>query len=240
MKFNIVAGFIIFIGIFTVFTIWLFFIDVWQTNDEEKIILVAAIGLVGAIVGGVISGLLTLYGVRLTLISQFEKEEKKRHNENRTYLSASTHIFNFEESNKISRLDKHRLILTEDYKNLLGTINKVTYYSITRYGGSQVITDCHFKITVGADTNFEKVDVVEAWIDYFEVDEELLIPICSQNLKMLNPYVKEIQATFYTLNNDKAEFIQSELENTRYHTFFHGESQQKIGFSTKHTGWLQK
>lgn len=67
MKIKIATGFIIFIGIFTLFTLWLFLIDVWQTDDQEKIILVAALGLVGAIVGGAISGGLTLIGVNLTI-----------------------------------------------------------------------------------------------------------------------------------------------------------------------------
>ncbi|MCK1996449.1 hypothetical protein MPH47_04210 [Psychrobacillus psychrodurans] len=74
MKIYIMSGFIILIGLFTVLFIWLKFIDLAYSEENDKIILVAAIGLIGAIVGGAISGTLTLAGVYLTI--RHDKEEK--------------------------------------------------------------------------------------------------------------------------------------------------------------------
>jgi len=46
---------------------WLWLLDLAYANDTSKVIMAAAIGLTGAIVGGVISGSLTLAGVYLTI-----------------------------------------------------------------------------------------------------------------------------------------------------------------------------
>lgn len=72
---NVVIGFLVLIGVFTVLLGWLKLLDLAFVND--KTMLVAAIGLIGAIVGGVISGALTLIGVKLT-IDNLQKSEFKK------------------------------------------------------------------------------------------------------------------------------------------------------------------
>jgi hypothetical protein len=75
MKFNITAGLTILIGIFTVLTIWLLLIDLWLTEDENKIILLTAITFIGTILGGVLSGAITLIGVNKTISENRRKDE---------------------------------------------------------------------------------------------------------------------------------------------------------------------
>lgn len=75
IKMNVVIGFVVLIGVFTVLLGWLKLLDLAFVND--KTMLVAAIGLIGAIVGGVISGALTLIGVKLTIGNMQKSEFKK-------------------------------------------------------------------------------------------------------------------------------------------------------------------
>lgn len=77
MKDNIKIGILILIGVFIVLFVWLKLIDLAYTDENDKIILVAAIGLIGAILGGVFSGAITLVGVKMTIENQERKEMKK-------------------------------------------------------------------------------------------------------------------------------------------------------------------
>lgn len=74
MKIKITTGFIIMIGVFSILFTWLKLIDLWYTEENDKILLVTAIGLIGAILGGSISGGLTLMGVRMTINENRENE----------------------------------------------------------------------------------------------------------------------------------------------------------------------
>ena len=199
-------------------------------------ILAGVIAFVGAIIGGA----LTLIGVKWTLVSQSKKEDMRRFESSKTYLSASKTMFNYNETDKIGRLEKHRLMLTGPFKSLQGSNKQVAYYSVIRYGGDEVVTNCQFIVTVGTDKNFENSDTIEVWADYFERDEEIIIPICSSKLNDINPWVKEITVTFYTLNNDKIVFTQSEKDNKRNHVFYRGDKEQALGVDTKYTAWTQK
>ncbi|KAA0944090.1 AzlD domain-containing protein [Sporosarcina sp. ANT_H38] len=193
-----------------------------------------------AFVGAIIGGSLTLIGVKWTLTSQFEKEDRGKYEENRTFLSVSRTKFNYEKQDKVGRIDNHRILITESFTYLDGFNQDVVYYSVIRYGGSEIVTNCLFSITVGNDGNFEDNDTIEAWVDYFEKNEEILIPICSKKLRNLNPWIKEIKITLYTQNNDKIEFTQSEVDRKRVHIFFEGDKKHTLGFETKHTAWTQK
>lgn len=199
-------------------------------------ILAGVIAFLGAIIGGA----LTLIGVKWTLVSQSEKEDMRRFESSKTYLSASKTIFNYNGTDKIGRLEKHRLMLTESFKSLNGLNEDIAYYSVIRYGGDEVVTNCQIVVTVGTDNSFLNSDTIESWTDYFEKDEEIIIPICSLKLKETNPWVKEIKVTFYTLNNDKIVFTQSELDNKRNHIFYQGDKKQTLGVDTKYTAWTQK
>lgn len=68
----IISGFIVFIGVFIVLLGWLHLLG-WSYSGNE-ILIAAAIGLIGAIISGTISGLLTLFGVKLTIKENHEKD----------------------------------------------------------------------------------------------------------------------------------------------------------------------
>ncbi|WP_336822905.1 hypothetical protein [Sporosarcina sp. USHLN248] len=97
-------------------------------------IIAGVIGFIGAVIGGA----LTLIGVKWTLSSQIEKENDRKFESNKTFLSASKTIFNFDKADKIGRLDKHRVLITEPFKILSGHIQDTAYYSVIRYGGNEI------------------------------------------------------------------------------------------------------
>ncbi|MFH0070531.1 hypothetical protein [Peribacillus sp. NPDC056705] len=195
------------------------------------------VGFFGSYTGGIIGGIVAL----IISSSQLINERKKFNNSQRSYLSAATIVANFSKQ-EFHRKKKNRIAITDNYTNLLGTENKVTYYSVIRYGGPDVITNCEFKIIVGNDMKFEKTDTIKVWIDFFEKDEEILIPLCSNKLseeQRYNPFVKEIEVVFDTLAGEKINFLQSEKDKKRTHTLVGGnikildQDTQYTAFTTK-------
>lgn len=73
-KFNLIYCLIVLICVLFILFFWLKLIDLSYSDENDKIILVAAIGLIGAIIGGAISGLLTFMGVRYTIIRDERKD----------------------------------------------------------------------------------------------------------------------------------------------------------------------
>lgn len=67
-----------------------------------------------------------------------------------------------------------------------------------------------------------------------------MIPLCSSKLGQYQPWVKEIQAEYYTHANEKVKFIQSEVDNTRKHVFIDGKEEHIIEHETIYTAWAQK
>lgn len=67
LKSYVVSGLVGLICALILLSGWLWLLDLAYANDTSKVIMAAAIGLTGAIVGGVISGSLTLAGVYLTI-----------------------------------------------------------------------------------------------------------------------------------------------------------------------------
>lgn len=67
IKTYIALGFMTLFGVLFVLFYWLKLIDWAYTDDNDKIIMVAAISLIGALVGGAISGGLTLLGVSISI-----------------------------------------------------------------------------------------------------------------------------------------------------------------------------
>ncbi|MGV2619740.1 UNVERIFIED_CONTAM: hypothetical protein N8J90_01075 [Halobacillus marinus] len=166
------------------------------------------VGFFGSYTGGIIGGIVAL----IISSSQLINERKKFNISQRSYLSAATIVADFSEK-EFNRKKKNRIALTRDYTSLTGTNHKTTYYSVIRYGGPDIITNCQFKITVGNDMKFEKIDTIKVWIDFFEKDEEILIPLCSDKLSekcRYRPFVKEIEVVFDTLAGEKIIFYQSE------------------------------
>ncbi|OQM47524.1 hypothetical protein B6A27_00320 [Anoxybacillus sp. UARK-01] len=186
--------------------------------------------------GGIIGGIVALKVAR----EQTRNERERIKREHRSFFSASTIVFNFKDDDKWGRKEKRRILLTDSYKNLLATDKETSYYSVIRFGGSDVIINCKFKIIVGSDKNFSNTDTIEAWVDFFEKDEEILIPLCSSKLGQYQPWVKEIQAEYYTPANEKVKFIQSEVDNTRKHVFIDGKEEHIIEHETIYTAWAQK
>lgn len=78
MRENMKFGILIVIGVLIILFIWLKLIDLAYSDENDKIILVAAIGLIGAIIGGAISGGLTLMGVSLTIKNADKAERLKQ------------------------------------------------------------------------------------------------------------------------------------------------------------------
>ncbi|MEC1011717.1 hypothetical protein P9B39_15870 [Bacillus altitudinis] len=173
------------------------------------------VGFFGSYMGGIIGGIVAL----IISSSQLINERKKFNNSQRSYLSAAILTANFSEQ-KSYRKKKSKTILTPDYTNLEGKNYEINYYSVIRYGGPDVITNCQFKITVGNDMKFENIAIIEVWFDFFEKDEEILIPLCSNKLsgqKKYAPFVKEIEVTFDTLAGEKINFYQSEQDKKSTH-----------------------
>lgn len=204
--------------------------------DGDKAIKDGAIAFVGAVVGGA----LTLIGVRLTIATQIEKEKQRMKEKHRTYLSASTISFNLANDKKRGRKERYRIYLTESYKWLLGTDKETSYYSVVRNSGTDIVTNCKFVVTVGSDENFHNIDIIEVWVDYFEKDVEILIPLCSTKLGTCTPWVKDIQVIFKTLNNEKVEFRQSEVERKRQHIFYENDEPEIVDMEYQYTSWVEK
>lgn len=186
--------------------------------------------------GGIIGGFVALAIAR----EQTKNERERRIIEQRSFLSASTIQINFKDDDKFGRKEKNRILLTDSYKKLLATDEETSYYSIIRYGGSDIVMNCKFTIIVGVDKNFDSCDTIKAWVDFFEKDEEILIPLCSSKLGTYQPWIKEIQVEFITTGDEKVKFTQSEIELTRKHIFYDGEKEHTFEQETVYTSWTQK
>lgn len=89
--------------VFTILFVWLKLIDLAYLDENNKIILVAAIGLIGAILSGIISGGLTLLGVKLTIDNQ-EKKEVQGKIDSAKYLFTETLTHLTEVNNNIKSI----------------------------------------------------------------------------------------------------------------------------------------
>lgn len=193
-------------------------------------------GFLGSIIGGVIGGLVA-FGVAWLQVQNLRKEEIEK---DRTYISASTPICIVDEE-IINRRPKNKIILTDDLIDMGGLNKKVTYYSLIRFGGSEAIWDVDIRINVGGDIKFNKQHTIKVWVDFFEKEEEILIPLCSKDIKVYQPYIKDITVTYRTDKNERIEFYQSELDNVRKHYLI--ENGNKImlqAINTKHIRWTTK
>lgn len=186
----------------------------------------AWVSFYGSYTGGIIGGIVALIIASTQLIN----ERKKNKESQRSFLSAAKVDMNLSETKNVGRKKKGRIVLTEAYERLIGTEFETTYYSIIRYDGPDIIMNCEFNIVVGDSSNFETTDTITVWVDFFEKDEEILIPLCSTKFKKdqqgtkeeqedfrRTPFVKEIQALYETLGGEKMRFYQSEIESEREH-----------------------
>lgn len=192
----------------------------------------AWVSFYGSYTGGIIGGIVALIIASTQLIN----ERKKNKESQRSFLSAAKVDMILSETENVGRKKKFRIVLTEAYESLIGTKFETTYYSIIRYGGPDIIMNCEFNIVVGDSSNFEITDTIKVWVDFFEKDEEILIPLCSKKFKKdqqgtkvekkeqeeqedfrRTPFVKEIQALYETLGGEKMRFYQSEIESERGH-----------------------
>ncbi|WP_144641187.1 hypothetical protein [Bacillus cereus] len=192
----------------------------------------------GSYTGGIIGGIVALIIAR----SQFINERKNFKLSQRSFLSATTITMNYEQK-AFWRKNKGRVMTTEDYTKLSGNTCRTRFYSVVRYGGPEVITNCNFKIIVGIDEEFNQEQIIEVWVDFFERDEELLIPLCSSEFKGVEkhqPYVKEIKVMYETLAGEKMKFYQSESEKKKMH-FIVGDNEETIlDQDIQYTAFTQK
>ncbi|MEC1714745.1 hypothetical protein [Schinkia azotoformans] len=191
----------------------------------------------GSYLGGVLGGLVA-FGVAWLQINNLRKETLEN---NRSYLSAATPVRNFSTDKKINRKEKFRVLLTDDFKTLDGFNKEVPYYSVVRFGGSEVIWECEIHITVAKDKDFIKTATLKAWIDFFDKEEEILIPLCSIKLNESFPYIKEITITYRTEKNERIRFYQSEKDLKRVHYLINGRKETIINeMNIVNTSWIER
>ncbi|HGH1669877.1 TPA: hypothetical protein ACJHMI_001342 [Bacillus cereus] len=193
----------------------------------------------GSYTGGIIGGIVALIIASSQLINERQKSKLSQ----RSFLSAATIVEDFSKSESIGRKKKNRIMLTEAYTRLTGTEYETTYYSIIRHGGPDVIVNCEFTIIVGNSSSFERTDTIKVWIDFFEKEEEILIPLCSIRLdkkRQRNPFVKEIQAVYETFAGEKMKFYQSELERKRGHYVVGDKETAILNHDIQYTAFTQK
>ncbi|KML07873.1 hypothetical protein [Rossellomorea marisflavi] len=171
----------------------------------------------GSYIGGIVGGIVAL----IILSTQLHNERRKYNNSQRSFLSAAKikTKASVDRLGEIKRKNRYRVLLREEFRSL-SEREEITYYSIVRYGGPDVIINCHFEVIIGEDENFFKIDKINTWLDYFEKDEEIFIPLVSRKLgiRNFNPFVKEIKVIYHTVANEKICFFQSEKEKNRIHT----------------------
>ncbi|WP_028976451.1 DUF4190 domain-containing protein [Sporolactobacillus terrae] len=203
------------------------------------------LGIVGAIIGGLVA----VY-VAFIQINQIRQQDIEN---SRNYLSVYStgndlhDLFN----GKIDHLRREtgKLLVTDDYEYLTEDINTiypklkhmsdyrigqkeydigkkvntVRCYSITVFGNSDAIIDCTIEILISDDEKLTNTDTLKIWIDNIEKNQELIIPLCSQKLKMLRPYVDSIDITYRTLKNEKIHYSQSERKQEIIYKQFKGK-----------------
>lgn len=190
----------------------------------------------GSYTGGILGGLVA-FGVAWLQINNLRKETLEN---NRSYLSAATPVRVFFSEEKINRREKHRIIVTDDSSSMNALYKRIPYYSIVRFGSSQVIWECEFEITLGKDENFTCTDTFKVWIDFFEKDEEILIPLCSAKLQTPIPYIKEITVTYRTEKNELMKFYQSEEKKVRKHYIVGKKDKLIKEFDVHYSTWIER
>lgn len=123
----------------------------------------AWVSFFGSYIGGVLGGLIA-FGVAWLQIRNIKNEMIENH---RTYLSAATPLRIFDSSKKINRRKNYRVIATDDIREMNGFNKEIPYYSIVRFGGSQIVFDCSVEVTVSKDKDFKNTDIIKAWLDFF-------------------------------------------------------------------------
>ncbi|HGN6586038.1 hypothetical protein OCE25_11485 [Bacillus cereus] len=185
----------------------------------------AWVSFYGSYTGGIIGGIVALIIASTQLIN----ERKKNKESQRSFLSAALISVDYPEKIEVPRRNKGRIILTEAYDKLNSQDCKINYYSIVRYGGPDVIMNCEFTIIIGNNSSFEKTEKISTWMDFFEKDEEIFVPLCTMEFnKMRTPYVKEIQVEYETLAGEKMKFYQSEQEKKRGHVLVTANGETEI------------
>ncbi|MED1093944.1 hypothetical protein [Bacillus paramycoides] len=132
------------------------------------------VGFFESYTGGIIGGIVAL----IIASSQLLNERQKFKLSQRSFLSATTICMDYDQS-PLWRKERGRIITTDDYNKLNGMVRNTRYYSVIRYGGPDVIANCKFEIIVGNDENFTLEKTIKVWVDFFEKDEEILIPLSS-------------------------------------------------------------
>ena len=85
---------------------------------------------------------------------------------------------------------------TEDYTKLSGNTCRTRFYSVVRYGGPEVITNCNFKIIVGIDEEFNQEQIIEVWVDFLKEMKNFLFHYVQVNLrewKNINLMLKKLK-----------------------------------------------
>lgn len=152
---------------------------------------------------------------------------------NRSFFSANEFYYTLDSlcCNQVDELRKIRgkLLLTDDFKNLENDKNRsnrlmecrdynlkgspnqcIRCYSLIIIGNNDAIINCSIKITIGDGGDFKNVKYIKSWIDCVEKNEELIIPLYSQDLNLLRPFTKGVEITYQTLKNETICFSQSE------------------------------
>ncbi|MEG7924871.1 hypothetical protein J0801_12600 [Bacillus cereus] len=197
------------------------------------------VGFFGSYTGGIIGGIVAF----IIASSQLINERQKFKLSQRSFLSATTICMDYDQS-PLWRKERGRIITTDDYNELSGMIRNTRYYSVIRYGGPDVIANCKFEIIVGNDEDFTLEKSIKVWIDFFEKDEEILIPLSSsvfvENQRKHIPVAKEIKVVYETLAGEKIKFYQSELEKKRIHSVVGGKEETILTHDVQVTSFIQK
>lgn len=195
----IVSGFLILIGVFTVLLVWLNLLGLSYGGNE--ILIAAAIGLIGAIIGGTISGALTLSGVHLSIKN--EREEKLRESYPIRKRSADkvemriseirgimAVVTKWGEDNPVlgyEQIDKLLKKLEEDEEQILDLAMNVDGYFFSRV--SKILINCNFiRITLGV---LQMTDD-EMSINYGEKDIKKMVKENEEMIKEIRAHIDKM------------------------------------------------
>ncbi|GGA31834.1 hypothetical protein [Psychrobacillus lasiicapitis] len=199
MKEYVKTGFIILIGIFVVLFIWLKLIDLAFTDDKD--IFLEAIGLIGTVVGGVISGGLTLIGVKLTLdyytksekVDQYPIKIRKIHRLNNRLKNLSNYLMKYEvrDVKFIKKeidylLDEASEIDSLIFSNIVSIESKITNYLIPKHD------ECIGKDETGNKVFYPSPDYLEVQLSTVDLIDSIakhLIKFKSKYQRDLNKYI---------------------------------------------------
>lgn len=198
------------------------------------------VGFFGSYTGGIIGGVVAL----IIASSQVINDRKKIKESQRSFLSASITECDFSKGGTWRKQEGRTLItkgavdLGFDWEE-----HETVYYSVTRYGGADVIVNCSFHIIIGKDKNFSEEEIIDVWLDYFGKDEEILIPLCTRKFTgsaRYKPLVKEIRVVYDTLAGEKIKFHQSEKEMKRTHWLIGDKDEEILAHDIEYTAFKQK